>query len=92
MLADGRQHIEERPLVGRGKPHAAGRDQRHAKRLGQAHERVVVVFLIAAQVPLQLDIDIAATEQPDQPIEQPADAVPLGEQQRPAGQRDEPCR
>ena len=63
MLTDGGEHVEERPLVGRGKAHAAGRDQRHTERIGQAHQRVVVVLLIAAQVPLQFDIDIAATEE-----------------------------
>ena len=62
---------------------------RHAERFGQADERVVVVFLIAAQVPLQLDIDLAAPEQADEPIEQAADAEALGEQQRPPRERDE---
>ncbi len=92
VLANGREHVEERPLLGRGKAHAAGRDERHAKRLGQADQRVVVVFLIAPQMALQLDVDVAAAEQPDQPIEQPADAVALGQQQRPAGQRDQAGR
>ena len=89
MLADAGQHVEERPLVRCGEAHAAGRDDRHAKRLGEADERVVVVFLIAAQVPLQLHIDLAASEEADEPIEQAADAEALGEQQRPPGQRDE---
>ena len=90
VLANRREHVEERPLLGRRKAHAAGGDERHAERLGQAGQRVVVVFLIAAQVPLQLDVDVAAAEQPDQPIEQPADAVPLGDEQRPPDQRDQP--
>ena len=32
-------------------------------------------FFVAAAVALQLDVDAAAAEQADQPIEQPADAV-----------------
>ena len=74
---------------GVAKPHAAGGDQRHAKRLGQADQRLVVVFLIALQVPLQLDVRLAAAEDADHAIEQAADAVALGLQQRPARQRDE---
>ena len=46
---------------------------------------------VALQMPLQLDVDLRAAEDADQPIEQPADAVPLGVQQRPAGERDEPA-
>ena len=91
VLANGGEHVEERPIVGRSKPHAAGRHQRHAKGVGEAHQRVVVVFLIAAQMPLQFDVHIAATEQPDQPIEQAADAVAIGQQQRPTRQRHQPA-
>ena len=48
VLADGGEHVEERPLLGRGEPHAAGGHDRHAERIGQADEHVVVVFLVAA--------------------------------------------
>ncbi len=92
VLADGREHVEERPLVGHRKPHAAGRHDRHTEGFGQADERVVVVFLIAAQVTLQLDVDIAAAEQPDQLIEQPTHTIPLGQEQRPPRQGHQPQR
>ena len=55
-------------------------------------QRVVVVFLIAPEMPLQLDVDVAAAEEADESIEQPADAVALGQQQRSPGQRDEAGR
>ena len=58
VLADRREHVEERPLVGRGESHAAGGDHRHAERLGQPDEHVVVVFLIAPQMPLELDVQV----------------------------------
>ena len=81
--------VEQRPLFRRRKADAAGRDERHAKRLGEADERLVVVFLIALQVPLQLDVGIAAAERADDAIEQAADAEPLGAEQRAAGHGDE---
>ena len=89
MLANRGQHVEQRPLLGRGKADAAGGEQRHAKRLGQTHQRVVVVFLIALQVALQLDVGIAAAEDADDAIEQAADAEALGAEQRAAGHGDE---
>ena len=78
VLADRGQHVEQRPLLRRGEADAAGGDERHAKRLGEADQRVVVVFLIALQVPLQLDEGVAAAEHADDAIEQAADAEPLG--------------
>ena len=90
VLADGGEHVEQRPLFGRGKAHAAGGHHRHAERVGQARQRVVVVFLIALQMPLQLDIDVGAAEDADKAIEQAAHAVALGLQQRAARQGDEP--
>ncbi len=89
VLANRGQHVEQRPLFRRGKADAAGRDERHAKRLGETDQRVVVVFLIALQVPLQLDAGIAAAEDADDAIEQAADAEALGAQQRAAGHGDE---
>ena len=52
---------------------------------------VVVVFLLALQMALHLDVDCCAPEDADQPVEQPADAEAIGLQQRPPGQRDEPA-
>ena len=78
VLADRGEDVEERPLFRRREADAAGRDERHAKRLGEADQRLVVVFLIALQVPLQLDVGIAAAERADDAIEQAADAEPFG--------------
>ena len=74
---------------GVGEPHAVGGDDRHAKRARQLGQRHVVAFLVAQQMALQLDADVIAPEEADEPIEQPADAVMPRVEQRPAGQRDE---
>src|SRR5581483_8606094 len=52
----------------------------------------VVRFLVAAEVALQLDVDAAAPEQANQPIDEPADAVPPRIDRRAADERDEPAR
>ena len=77
----------QRPLVRRGETHAVGDDERHAIGRGQIRQRLVVGRLVAIEVPLQLDVDVVAAEDPDQPIEQPADAVLPRVQQLPARQR-----
>ncbi len=89
VLANRGQHVEQRPLFGRGKAHAAGGHERHAKRFRETHQRVVVVFLIAMQVALQLDKNIVAAEDADHAIEQAADAEAVGAQQRAAGHGNE---
>ena len=89
VLADAGEHVGQRPLLGRGKAHAAGGHHRHPERRRQARQRVVVVLLIAPQVALQLDAHLGAAEDADQPIQQPADAEAIGAQQRLPGQRDE---
>ena len=57
----------------------------HAKGLRQVRERDGVGFLVAQQVPLQIDVDVAAAEDADQPIEQAPDAEVLRVEERPAG-------
>ena len=59
------------------------------KRRREIAQRVVVRFLVAQQVPLQLDADVAAAEHPDQPIDQAADAEPRTVDGGAAGQRDQ---
>ena len=54
-----------------------------------AGQRTVVGFLVAQQMPLQLDVDAGAAEQTDEPIEQPAHAVAMRVEHRPSGQRDQ---
>ncbi len=58
----------------------------------QLGERRVIRLLVAQQVALQLDADIAAAEQPDQAIEHAADAVAARVEQRPAGKRHQARR
>ena len=59
------------------------------KRRREIAQRVVVRFLVAQQVPLQLDADVAAAERPDQPIDQAADAESRTVDGGAAGQRDQ---
>ena len=59
------------------------------KRVRQLGQRLVVGFLVAQQMPLQLDADVVAAEEADEPIEQAADAVLPRVEHRPARQRDE---
>jgi hypothetical protein len=89
VLTNRGQHVEQRPLFGRGKADAAGGQQRDAKRLREAHQRVVVVFLVALQVALQLDEGVRAAKDPDDAIEQTADAEAVRAQQRAAGHGDQ---
>ena len=90
VLADTGEHVVQRPLGLGREAHAVGGEDRHAERLGQRHEHLVVPGLVALQVPLHLHVDLLAAEDAHQPIQQPADAVAVGPQQRPAGQRHQP--
>ena len=91
-MVEAREDIEERTVLGRGEPHAAGGDDRHVIGAGEIDERLVVRFLVAQQMPLQFDVDVRPAEQADQPIEQAADAMPLHPQDFAARQRDEAAR
>ena len=52
-------------------------------------ERLVVGFLVAAEVPLQLDVHAVAAEQADEAIHQAPDAAAAAVERRAAGERDE---
>ena len=52
----------------------------------------VVALLVAAEMPLQLDVHAVAAEDADQAIEQAADAVPPAVERGAAGERDQPGR
>ena len=69
---------KQRPLVGVANrtPSVATTGTRNAA--ARHDQRVVVVLLVALQVPLQLDVHVGAAEHADEPIEQPAHAVALG--------------
>ena len=62
---------------------------RHAERRRQVDERVVVGFFVAAEMPLQLDVDAIAAEDADEAIEQAADAVAPAVERGAADERDE---
>jgi hypothetical protein len=83
------EHVEERSLVRGGEANAVGGDHRHAEGTRQTGQRDEVGFLVAQQMPLQLNADIGAAKQTDQPIEQPADAVVVRVKERPSRQRHE---
>jgi hypothetical protein len=83
-VADAGEHVEERPLVGAAEPDAVGGDNRHVKRGRQLDERLEVGLLVAEQVTLQLDVDVRAAEESDEPIDQAADTkLPAGERLAP---------
>ena len=92
VMVDAGEDVEQRPLGVGGEAHAVGGDRRHAERAGEARERVVVARLVAAQMALQLHVHVAAAEDADQAIEQPADAVAAAVERRAAGERDQTRR
>ena len=89
VVMNARDDIEQRPLGRRRKADAVGRDDRHVERRRELDERLVVRFLVAAEVPLQLDVHAVATEQADEAIHQAADAAAAGVERRAADERDE---
>ena len=44
LVANAREHVVERTIVGCGEPHAVGGHDRHAKRRGQREQRLVVAL------------------------------------------------
>jgi hypothetical protein len=88
-VPDAREHVEERALRRGREPHAVGRDERHVIRRREIHEGVVVGVLVAEPMTLQLHVDAVAAEDPDEPIEQAADAVATRAKDLAAGERHE---
>ena len=89
VVMDAGQDVEQRPRSRRRKPDAVGRKKRRAKGRGQRDQRLVVGLFLAAKMPLQLHVHAVAAEQPDEPLEQPADAVAPGVERGAAGERHE---
>ena len=79
LVADAGEHVVERPRRRLGEAHAVGRDHRDVKRGGEVAKRGVVGFLLAQQVPLQLDARVRRAEEPDDPVDQSADAEAAAE-------------
>ena len=90
-MPDAGEHVVERAAVGLGEADAVGGDDRQMKRGGEIAQRLVVGFLVAQEVPLQLDGDVRRAEDADQPIDQAADAEPPAVDRRSADQRDQPA-
>ena len=88
-MMDAREDVEQRTLVRRCEPHAAGGKDRHVIGAGEIDERLVIGLLVVQQVPLQLHVDVRPAEGADEPIEQPADAVARCLQHLAPGERDE---
>ncbi len=89
VMVDARQDVEQRPLGWRREADAAGGDDRHPERRGHRGKRLVVGLLVAAGMPLQLDVRAIAAEETDEAIEQAADAEAARVERRAARQRDE---
>ena len=90
LVANAREHVEERAVGGCGKPHIVGGDDRHAERAGKRFERDIGRLFIAQQMALQLDAHVASAEETDDAIEQAADAVSRRVEHGTSGKRHEP--
>ena len=82
VMMDAGEHVEQRPRLRRREPDAVGDEGRHAERRGQLRQRLVRRLLVAAVMPLQLDVGAIAAEDADQAIDQPADAEASGRRAR----------
>jgi hypothetical protein len=91
-VMDARENIEQRTFGRRRKADAVGHHGRHAKRRREIDEAIVGGFVVAAIVPLQLDVHRLAAEESDQPIDKAADAEALPVERRASGKRDQPAR
>ena len=91
VVVNAREHVEQRTVVRRREPDAAGRQDGHAKGRRQIDEPLVVRVFVAPEMPLHLDVHLAAAEHPDQAVEQAADAVPIPVERRAADQRHQPA-
>jgi hypothetical protein len=89
-VPQAREDVIERTGLRRREPHAARRHDRHAKRRGEIEQRLQIALLVAAEVTLHFHPDLPPPEDPDEAIDQPADAVPFGLQHLPSRERDEP--
>ena len=89
-MAHARQHVEQRSIRRLRKADAVGGNHRNAICPRQRVERDVGCLLVAKQMTLQLDIDVVPPEQAHQTIEQAADAMVAGIEQRTPAERHQP--
>ena len=92
LVADAREHIEERPLDGFGEADAVGRDERHMEGRREIAQHAVGGLLLAQEMPLQFQAHVRAPEHAHQAVHQAAHAVPAGHQRLAADDRDETAR
>src|SRR5919197_1195224 len=69
MMAQGGEDVAKLALLCGGVAHPIGREQRKLKRTGDFDGSPVASFFLAMEMPLQFDIDIFVTENPDQSLE-----------------------
>jgi hypothetical protein len=91
-VADAREDVVQRTIGRLGEAHAVGGHDRNVERGGERQQRCVVRFLVAPEMPLQLDADALAPEDAHEPIDESADAVPRAVQRLASRERDEPRR
>jgi hypothetical protein len=89
LVPDAREHVVERPVDWFRESHAVGGDDRQMKRRGEVQQRVIVRFLVAKQMTLELDAHVVGAERADQPIDQAAHTKPRGVDCGTTGQRNE---
>ncbi len=90
MVMNAGQDVEQRPHRRGVEADAVGHQRRHTEGRRQADERRIVALFVAAEMPLQLDVEPVAAEDADQSIEQPSDTVSLAIERDATGQHDEP--
>jgi hypothetical protein len=74
-VVDAGQDVVQRPRVGSRKADATRGHHRHPEGRAQIDERCQVGLIVPAEMTLELDPQIVATEHPDQSIDQSADTV-----------------
>ena len=92
LVADAGEDVVERAIGGFGEAHAVGREDRHVEGGGEIAQRVIVGFLVAEEMALELEIGAGAPEDADQAIDESADAERRAAQHGAAAERDEPGR
>ena len=91
LVTDAGQHVVERTAGRVGEADTVGCDHRHVERGGQVAQRSVVGFFLAQQVPLQLDPRVRGAEDPDDAVDEAADAELPSIERGAADERDEPA-
>jgi hypothetical protein len=89
VMTHAREHVEQRSIGRFRKADVVGGNHRNAVGLRKRVERCIGGLLVAQQMTLQLDIHVAPPEQADQPVEQAAESMVAGIEQRTPAERNE---